>query len=319
MRIVFALSAFLLFSVAGWAGTPLITFTPKSGTVLPTAVYPGQTVKAFYTVRNNTERTLNRLVTHGLPASVTPVTSGFTYEDGCVQPFTLAAGRACTLELNITAPVQGGPVVCLSNGISCYQPSRINILNVVEGADPRADLQSISISASSTSVAVGGQRRFTATGLYSHSTRDITGQVSWASTKSDVASIAPGGIASGMRAGVARVSASLGSLQSNSITLSVGQDSVSSAPSVTMLSPSSGTHCGGTSVTIFGTNFSDATSVWFGASQASGFSVVNDTTITAVTPYHVAGNIHVRVENASGISAETSADLYSFLSFKTGC
>ena len=58
------------------------------------------------------------------------------------------------------------------------------------------------------------------------------------------------------------------------------------APTVTGLSPTSGTTSGGTSVTITGTNLTGATAVSFGGTAATGVSVVNATTVTATSPVH---------------------------------
>ncbi len=55
-------------------------------------------------------------------------------------------------------------------------------------------------------------------------------------------------------------------------------------PVVSGLSPSSGPTQGGTPVTITGTGFTGATAVTFGASPATSFTVVDATTITAVSP-----------------------------------
>jgi hypothetical protein len=59
---------------------------------------------------------------------------------------------------------------------------------------------------------------------------------------------------------------------------------IQSTPTVTGLSPTSGAAAGGTSVTITGTGFTGATAVNFGTIPAKSFTVVNDTTINAVTP-----------------------------------
>ena len=74
-------------------------------------------------------------------------------------------------------------------------------------------------------------------------------------------------------------------------------------PAVTGISPSSGPTAGGTTVTITGTGFSGATSVGFGGSAAPSFVVVNDTTITAVTPPGTPGAVDVLVFSPGG-SAE---------------
>lgn len=55
------------------------------------------------------------------------------------------------------------------------------------------------------------------------------------------------------------------------------------APTVGTINPNSGPASGGTAVTITGTNFTTTQSVTFGATPAP-FSVINDTTLSVVTP-----------------------------------
>ena len=66
-------------------------------------------------------------------------------------------------------------------------------------------------------------------------------------------------------------------------------------PTVTSISPASGAVSGGTTVTIKGTNFGGATAVTFGGQPATNATVVDSTTITAVTPAHAAGAVDVVV------------------------
>ena len=56
------------------------------------------------------------------------------------------------------------------------------------------------------------------------------------------------------------------------------------APTVTGLNPSSGPTAGGTSVMISGTSFLGTTAVTFGSTAAASSSVVNYSTIMAVSP-----------------------------------
>ncbi|MBB5048945.1 hypothetical protein HNR60_003716 [Rhodopseudomonas rhenobacensis] len=72
------------------------------------------------------------------------------------------------------------------------------------------------------------------------------------------------------------------------------------APTVTSISPNSGSIAGGTTVTITGSNFIGVTGVTFGGIAASSFTVVNPTTITAVVPPHGAGPVDVAVITSSG-------------------
>ena len=78
------------------------------------------------------------------------------------------------------------------------------------------------------------------------------------------------------------------------------------APSIVSLSPSSGTSAGGASVTITGTNFTGATSVLFGTTPATNFSVTLPTTITATAPPLPAGSYAVTVTTPSGTSASST-------------
>ena len=88
-------------------------------------------------------------------------------------------------------------------------------------------------------------------------------------------------------------------------------------PTVTSISPAGGPTGGGTTVTITGTNFTGATQVRFGATNASGFTVNSATSITATAPAGAAGVVDVRVTTAGGQSANTSADDYTYAAAPT--
>ncbi len=82
------------------------------------------------------------------------------------------------------------------------------------------------------------------------------------------------------------------------------------APSITNVSPPTGSITGGTSVTLSGTNFTGATSVTFGGTPALSFSVNSATSITATTPAHAAGVVNVSVTTPGGIG--TGLNLFSY-------
>jgi Chitobiase/beta-hexosaminidase C-terminal domain/IPT/TIG domain/Family of unknown function (DUF6067) len=84
-------------------------------------------------------------------------------------------------------------------------------------------------------------------------------------------------------------------------------------PSISSLSPSSGSNQGGTSVTINGADFSGATAVEFGGVPATSFTVNSSTKITAIAP---AGNGTVTVEvfGTGGVSPSTANDLFTNIS-----
>jgi hypothetical protein len=83
-------------------------------------------------------------------------------------------------------------------------------------------------------------------------------------------------------------------------------------PTVTALSSSSGATGGGNTITLTGTNFTDATSVAFGGLTATSYTVNSSTSITAVVPRGAAGTVNVTVTNASGTAASASANQYTF-------
>ncbi|UWX03811.1 IPT/TIG domain-containing protein [Pseudoxanthomonas sp. NC8] len=92
---------------------------------------------------------------------------------------------------------------------------------------------------------------------------------------------------------------------------------VTLAPAVTAISPSAGPTAGGTVVVITGTNFSGATAVRFGASNA-GYTVNSATQITATAPAGAAGTVDVTVTTTGGSTSATSAaDRYTYVSAPT--
>jgi alpha-tubulin suppressor-like RCC1 family protein len=81
---------------------------------------------------------------------------------------------------------------------------------------------------------------------------------------------------------------------------------------VTGVSPASGPHQGGTSVTITGLNFSEATGVRFGSSAASAFTVNSPTSITATSPGGE-GTVDITVTTPSDTSAISAADRFTYI------
>ncbi|MGH9046343.1 MAG: IPT/TIG domain-containing protein [Acidimicrobiales bacterium] len=81
-------------------------------------------------------------------------------------------------------------------------------------------------------------------------------------------------------------------------------------PTVSSVSPSSIT--AGESVTISGTNFTEATQVMFGSQPAASFTVNSDNQISAVAPAGVSGTVDVTVVNAEGTSVAIAADRVTF-------
>ena len=83
-------------------------------------------------------------------------------------------------------------------------------------------------------------------------------------------------------------------------------------PTVTSLSPSSGTTGGGASVTISGSNFVGVSAVSFGSTPASGFVVNSNSTITATSPAESAGTVNVVVTTSNGASVPGVGNQYVY-------
>ena len=84
------------------------------------------------------------------------------------------------------------------------------------------------------------------------------------------------------------------------------------AYSIASLTPNNGPTAGGTAVSIKGLALTGTNSVTFGGTPATSVVVVNDTTVTAVSPAHATGKVSVVVGNSSGGTATlTDAFFYA--------
>jgi IPT/TIG domain len=84
-------------------------------------------------------------------------------------------------------------------------------------------------------------------------------------------------------------------------------------PTVTSLTPATGTVAGGTSVVIAGTNFTGATAVTFGGVAATSFTVDSATAITAVAPAgSSSGSVSVQVTTPVATSAVSVGGTYVY-------
>lgn len=86
------------------------------------------------------------------------------------------------------------------------------------------------------------------------------------------------------------------------------------APAISSVTPDGGFDTGATFVTIHGAAFTGATAVKFGGTSVGAFfNVVDDSTITCLSPAHAAANNQqVEVTTPLGVSADTPADDYDF-------
>ena len=79
------------------------------------------------------------------------------------------------------------------------------------------------------------------------------------------------------------------------------------APTVTLVSPSSGTRAGGTAVIITGTGFLSGVGVKFDGKPCTGLVRKSSTSITCTTPLHSAGEVSVTAKNRNGTTGSLSS------------
>ena len=88
-------------------------------------------------------------------------------------------------------------------------------------------------------------------------------------------------------------------------------------PTVTAVSPSSGSAAGGTAITITGTNFASGATVTVGGAACSNVVVVSPTSITCTTPARTAGTSSVVVTSGGQSNAANSLFTFNALSTTT--
>jgi hypothetical protein len=165
-------SILLLVSAFSYA-LPFIV-VPKAGTSLPTTIAPGQTATAFYTVTNNTLRTLPGSFVKYLPLNVTQVTSPAIAPNLCGSTFNLVSGGSCTLGLTVSGAVNAADpdrhhhlFVCTAHVPACAGTDYpLNVISVPA-------LISLAITPLNRLIAIGTKLQYTATGTYSNVFRYI--------------------------------------------------------------------------------------------------------------------------------------------------
>jgi hypothetical protein len=90
------------------------------------------------------------------------------------------------------------------------------------------------------------------------------------------------------------------------------ENQFSYAPVVHGVSPAFGGVAGGTTVTISGENFGEATGVTFGSTPATDWEIVSPEEIRAVSPAGASRAVDIRVEAPSGVSATGRGDGFQY-------
>jgi len=125
---------------------------------------------------------------------------------------------------------------------------------------------------------------------------------------------ASGVLGDGVLGGVSAVPVSVIGL-SKAVSISAGRSHMLAygepIPTVATVSPNLGPSSGGTTVTLSGNTFTGATSVRFGSTQASSFTVDSSSSITATVPPG-AGTVDVTVTTPSGTSPTGTFDRFTY-------
>jgi hypothetical protein len=82
-------------------------------------------------------------------------------------------------------------------------------------------------------------------------------------------------------------------------------------PYIQSVAPASGSHLGGTTVTISGWGLTAATAASFAGVNGTAFTVVNDSTITCTTPAGSVGPVNVVVVSPGGSGISANAYTYT--------
>ena len=155
---------------------------------------------------------------------------------------------------------------------------------------------------------------------------DFSATISWGDGTASTAGTVSTNTGGGFKVTGTHTYANAGSFTTSITINDVGGSSASASgtatvnpppPTVTSVSPSAGPTAGGTSVTITGTNFTGATVVKFGATNATAFTVNSATSITAAAPAGSAGTVDVTVTTAGGTSATSANDNYRYAAVPT--
>jgi len=199
-------------------------------------------------------------------------------------------------EVDARAPSTGTYTVLVSNSTCCNQTGPGSYSLTVSGLTASVSPPSVNAFAANPPTITAGQ----------------SSTLSWTTTNATTVSIS--GV-SGAQLTIGSVSASpivtttytlTATGPGGTATATTTIVTLTTAPSVSGVNPTSGSTTGGTQVTVSGTNFTPGASVSFGGTSATSVSVTSATIITCNTPPHSAGAVTVQVVNPGGQSGQLS-------------
>ncbi len=195
--------------------TGTLSGTGAGAPAVPVTVLPA--TLTFAAQAMGTSSAAQSITVHNAQASTLTITginvTGDFAQSGTTCGATLSANGNCTIGINFTPTATGtraGAVTITHDATN--SPQTVNL-----SGQGSAALVSITVSPSLPMISKGATQQFTATGSYADSTqKDITALVSWGTSDSTVLGINPQGKATAVAAGVATISASMGSITGSS-------------------------------------------------------------------------------------------------------
>ncbi|WP_229211633.1 MULTISPECIES: Ig-like domain-containing protein [unclassified Duganella] len=192
-------------------GTSVVTATNAGKSAATTVTVPGLTLTSIAvtpqapTVQIAATRQLAVIGTYS-DSSTQDLTVGATFTSATPASATISSGGL------VTGAASGSSVITAStNGKSATTTVTV----------PAVTLTSIAVTPLTASVLIGGQQQFVATATYSDSsTALVTNSAAWSSNSPLIATVAANGVATGVTAGSATITATIGA-KSASATLTV--------------------------------------------------------------------------------------------------
>ncbi len=134
------------------------------------------------------------------------------YSDGTVQNLTQSATWSSSAP-GVATITAGGLATAMTAGTSSLSATMTSITSSATLTVTSAALVSIAVTPGNASIAAGNTQQFAATGSYSDgSAQNLTSTAAWSSAAPGVATITPGGLATGVKTGQSSLSATLGSI-----------------------------------------------------------------------------------------------------------
>lgn len=319
--LAFLCSVFMMTTV--FAGTPLWTFEPITATTI--AVPANSTALVQYRVTNQSSKPHS--LTMQPIRGIVQITTGLNV---CSNPFVLRGKDSCILSLQINgsqlnSPIIDGPVICQQGNLNqCYRPSAASILRITQ-APPIIDAV-ITVTGSPLTLPVNGptgqltinntSTDVAATNITSNFTGTaLDGNVT--ETANTCANVPPGGSCTltytpGNTA-VPETNFTIQGTNTNALTAAI---TIQSGSTLTAINPTSGTTSGGTGFILTGTGLMGTTGITFDGIAATSVNVIDSTTVTGVTPAHMAGPVDVVIDTPAG--GGTLANGYTYVATAVG-